>query len=420
MTQSLDSTSRPVRWTRFAQDGKTLIEISATSVSCFDTPTGEYSSFLIDPVWSPDQISAYIPKSGTLVLTDSAKGTVTLRSMGGLLSTKQLASIPKSDMRVISYHVKPGKVASRTHEVRSLTIRPELPEGPPEIGCYVSPDGSMLAVTARVVNRSFQPVTLWDPVTGSKIATCPESHSSLSAVSFTPDSKGLILQYGDQASLWRLDDPEAVAGHSDEAWAATFSPDGKILATGSDDTDEPNTIKLWDPSTGRLVQAWSGGVGTVAALAFSPDGRVLASAHLEEKENVRLWDVATGQPLGTLSGHTRRARTVAFAPDGATLATAASDGTVRLWDVASRRCVRSLTGSNGGVEEIAYAPGGLTLASAGSDGLRLWDVATGQRRFFQADKALMTVAFAPAAPPSPRPTGPGASSSMMQPQACAA
>jgi RNA polymerase sigma-70 factor (subfamily 1) len=395
LTQNLSSTSRPVRWARFAEDGRTLIELSATSVSCFDTPTGESPSFQIDQDWSPDQISSYIPKSGTLVLTDPAKGTVTLRSMGGLPSTKRLASIPTSETRVISYLVEPGKVASCTHEALSLTIRPELPEGPPEIGCYVSPDGSMLAVTARVVNRPFQPVTLWDPVTGGKIATCPESHSSLSAVSFTPDSRGLILQHGDQAALWRLDDPEAVAGHSDEAWAAAFSPDGKVLATGSDDTDEPKTIKLWDPSTGRLVRAWSGGVGTVAALAFSPDGRVLASAHLEEEENVRLWDVATGQPLGTLSGHTGRARTVVFAPDGATLATAASDGTVRLWDVASQRCVRQLTGSNGGVEEVAYAPDGMTLAAAGSDGLRLWDVATGQARSFRADKGLMTVAFAP-------------------------
>src|SRR5262249_56182545 len=125
----------------------------------------------------------------------------------------------------------------------------------------VAGDGSMVAVTARVVDRSFQPVTLWDPVTGGRIATCPESHSSLSAVSFTPDSRGLILQRGDQAALWRLDDPEAVAGHSDEAWAAAVSPGGEILAAGSDDTDEPNTIQPWDPLTGRVVPAVGGGVG---------------------------------------------------------------------------------------------------------------------------------------------------------------
>jgi WD40 repeat protein/serine/threonine protein kinase len=394
LTRSFDGTSGPVRWTRLAPDGRTLIEIGATSVSCVDTSSGEYYGFPIDPGWSPDRVASCILTSGTLVLTDPAKGIVTLHSMGGQLSAEQLASIPKGETRVISYLAEPGKVASRAHEVRSLTIRPELSEGQPEIGCYVSPDGSMLAVTARVVDRAFQPVTLWDPETGGKIATCPESHASLSAVAFTPDSKGLILQHGDQAALWRLDDPEAVAGHSDEAWAAAFSPDGKILATGSDDTDEPKTIKLWDPSTGRLVRAWGGGVGTVAALAFSPDGRVLASAHLEAEENVRLWDVATGQPLATLSGQTGPARTVAFAPDGATLAAAGSDGAVRLWDVASRSCVRQLTGSNGVVEEIAYAPGGLTLASAGVDGLRLWDVATGEARSFQADKGLMTVAFA--------------------------
>ena len=112
------------------------------------------------------------------------------------------------------------------------------------------------------------------------------------------------------------------AGHKDEAWAVAYSPDGKILATGSDDTDERQTIKLWDPATGRLIRGWNGGVGTVASLAFSPDGRILASGHLTDRDNVRLWDVSTGSLLHTLRGHKSMVRSVAFSPDGRTLATA--------------------------------------------------------------------------------------------------
>ena len=88
--------------------------------------------------------------------------------------------------------------------------------------------------------------------------------------------------------LWRLPggDSEAdrqPAGHKDEAWSVAFAPDGRVVATGSDDSEPDPTIKLWDPATGRLIRAWAGGEGTVSSLAFAPDGRVLASGHLASK-----------------------------------------------------------------------------------------------------------------------------------------
>ena len=129
-----------------------------------------------------------------------------------------------------------------------------------------------------------------------------------------------------------IQSPRRSLGHNDEAWAVAFAPDGKLLASGSDD-DDPETIKLWDPKSGRLIRGWYGGPGTTASLAFSPDGRILASAHLAEQDNVRLWDVATGKRLATLRGHTARARTLAFHPHGKLLASAGSDKTIRLWDV---------------------------------------------------------------------------------------
>ena len=92
-----------------------------------------------------------------------------------------------------------------------------------------------------------------------------------------------------------------------------FAPDGKLLASGSDD-DDRETIKLWEPRSGRLIRGWYGGLGTTGSLAFSPNGDILASAHLTGADNVRLWDVATGKLLATLSGHTAPAAYAGLPP----------------------------------------------------------------------------------------------------------
>ena len=123
----------------------------------------------------------------------------------------------------------------------------------------------------------------------------------------------MLISSNASVRRWRLapadsDKERQPAGHKDEAWSLAFSPDGRTVATGSDDSEPDPTIKLWDTATGQLNTAWPGGKGTVASLAFSPDGRTLASGHLVAKDNVRIWDAATGQRMATLNGHTDRVR----------------------------------------------------------------------------------------------------------------
>jgi glucose/arabinose dehydrogenase len=182
-------------------------------------------------------------------------------------------------------------------------------------------------------------------------------------------------------------------------YAVAFSPDGHLLASGLEDAG----TQLWDAGTGQWLHTlspdatfWSEMTGPVHAVAFSPDGRLLASA--SEDKTVRLWNPAAGQHERTLTGHARGIWGVAFSPDGLLLASASEDKTVRLWNPATGQHQRTLPGHARGIWGVAFSPDGRLLASASEDKtVRLWDPATGQHERTLPGHAgpVRSVAFSP-------------------------
>ncbi|AYM41824.1 WD40 repeat domain-containing protein [Mycobacteroides chelonae] len=232
----------------------------------------------------------------------------------------------------------------------------------------------------RLRIQATQNMPLATPLVGHKGAAY--------TVVFTPDGK-LLASASDDGTvrLWDTSEPSRpsasgppLTGHTSFVTAVAFSPDGKTLASTSGD----GTLRLWNVSNPADVHQRSTPLptgGTAYMAAFSPDGRTLATA--DDDRTVQLWDVANpDEPRAgaRLTGHAGPVRSVTFSADGKLLASASNDKTVRLWDVTDPARPAPAGPPLGGFTNIAHAvafnPASTVLAASGEDGvLRMWNVA---------------------------------------------
>jgi WD40 repeat protein len=206
-----------------------------------------------------------------------------------------------------------------------------------------SPDGQILA------SGSWdKTIKLWDVNTGTEICTLTGHQLKVNSVAFSPQGQLLAsASYDRTIRLWQIPKRgegtfiqnrpcysllSTLSGHAWAVLTVAFSPDGQILATGSDD----NTIKLWEVNTGQLICTLVGHSWSVVAVAFTADGETLLSASCDK--TVKLWRVSTAEEIVTLSGHVDSVSAVAVSKVTQLIASGSRDKTIKLWQLVEQ-CV---------------------------------------------------------------------------------
>jgi WD40 repeat protein len=292
-------------------------------------------------------------KRGSPVLPGRSAESLLCKSAGKtqkpFMPPKSEEPLSPDELAIIKLWIDQGAKAPAVVRAKARVVVQALPAGVhPVRGLAISPDKS--AVAASRGNR----IDLYDAASGKHLRALvdPELRG--------PDGKAVAV-----AHLTPVD-------------SLTWSPDGRLLASGS-----YQSVTLWEAATSKVHARLGGFADRVVALAFSADGKLLATgggAPTEEGE-VKIVEVATLKLLADIkNGHSDTVFGVAFSPDGKTLATCAADRFVKTWEVPSGKFVKAFEGHTHHVLDVGWKADGKLLASAGADNVvKVWDFEKGEQ-----------------------------------------
>jgi RNA polymerase sigma factor (sigma-70 family) len=366
----------------FSPDGRTLaLGCSENTVYLVDPRTGKRRHSLLslrlggDPLSTPDD-KQWPRAGGVLALAFAPDGQTLAAARGHAVRLWEMASAKERD-----FGGHRGGVSS----------------------VIFSPDGQTVATSGW-----DHTVRLWDARTGKERRQVfePKAGSPLpqnpAALAFSPDGKTLAATTGNTARLLDLSTGKQVwqARIGSPGQQVAFTANGKALALLS---HADGAVRLLDAGTGRVSRTVPGTSPPQAFLALSPNARLLA--WWSPNQGGRLRETATGKEVGRFGSDKEPLHALAFSPDGAVLAAATgwpsgrpTPQPIQLWDTQGRELRKLVGHQQGPIHALAFAPGGRLLASAGDDRtVRLWDIRTGKElaRFTGHQAAVASLAFSP-------------------------
>ncbi len=242
--------------------------------------------------------------------------------------------------------------------------------------------GSVLSITLSqqgdllAAGTSTGEIWLWHVWSRRLLHTFQGHTDMVWSIAFSPDGKALASGGDQTVRLWEVKSGECLSifqGHTTIVWSVTFSPDGQLLASGGDD----HTVRLWEVKSGECLSILRSHTRAVWSVTFSPDGQLLASG--SDDQTICLWGINNDQCLGVLRGHMDSVRSITFSSDGKLLASGSNDQTIRLWEVRSAQCLGTCSGHSHWIRSVAFSPDSKLLASGSDDQtVRLWEVKSGE------------------------------------------
>ncbi len=385
----------------FSPDSSLLAVTTPIGIWIYDGFTGKALNLLSSNLdyyskiaFSPDGKTLACNDSSELFLWDVDTGNLTLTISAHTSSISSITFNPNGKtIATSSGYYKDGTV--KFWDVSSGELKNSLTVNERGVGTIAfSPDGTVLvSVGYEGKNKTMK---LWDVATDELKATLilAENRAYDANIAFSPDSSTSSTiaicggRYAAHIYLWNIASgtlKNTLIGHVGGVNDVVFSPDSRILASGSLD----NTVCLWDVATGNYKTTLIAHTDDIASVAYSPDGTTLAS--YSKDGTIILWDAEKLERRTTITGHISGFSQIAFSPDGTTIVSGSRDTKVRLWNTTTGKNKKTFIGHLGPVISVAFSPDGRTIASSGgviyedrwfADDypIRLWDVHSGSQK----------------------------------------